>query len=477
MGVNFVRGIYLLTWVLCEYEKCPLTTGTVQCMLLATQVHHQLLQDSEGGSTVKRLTLSFSTIDSLTNPLLPMQLQTVVPAHNSLLGTLDLRAVFQQSRLFSDSKAKDLNMWNVEVYYRILDKNGSFAWQLLPSLLSAAEAKPGDDLQQMLDQLPPHTELVLAPGEYHQSLIISKPVSILSSKGANRTIIYGHVTILSDNVTLVGLTLHPVNASAVVTTSHANTAIYNSIISSEEGKIPSDTTKNISGIACVQCMRLSIRNTLINGMTEGVSLTSSRDVVIANSVISSCNNGLVIRRSSDGLVCQNLFQNNQLVNKQDKKSSITFQDNRLNRNLQSFNRDVQQQGSTLTGPSSNMDSRRGFPTAPPRLTRPTASSPFGRPTPTPTTPTHTVNTQIPTNHQVGSLQVSMSCDGVTSQQLSAVLSKLASRPPNKGACGGVLGSVLLADSSSVPQNGEYTTSVVPHTGPAMPMNVLVYQLW
>ena len=167
MGLNFVRGIYLLTWVLCTYEKCPLTTGTVQCMLLATQVHHQLLQDSEGGSTVKRLTLSFSTIDSLTNPLLPMQLQTVVPAHNSLLGTLDLRAVFQQSRLFSDSKAKDLNMWNVEVYYRILDKNGSFAWQLLPSLLSAAEAKPGDDLQQMLDQLPPHTAIrALAPEEF-----------------------------------------------------------------------------------------------------------------------------------------------------------------------------------------------------------------------------------------------------------------------------------------------------------------------
>ena len=445
-------------------------------VLLATQVQHELLRDSEGGSPVQQVILSFSAMDNPTNQLLPVQLQTVLQPASSLLGTLDLRAVFQQSRLFSDSKIKDLNIWNAEVYYRLLDKNGSFVWQPLPSPHSSAAAKPGDDLQQLLDQLPAHTKLTLAPGEYHQSLVISKPVSIMSSEGANRTIIYGHVTIKSDNVTLVGLTLHPVNGSAVVTTSHANTAIYNSIIASEEGKIPSDTTKNITGIVCVQCMGLSIRNTLINGMSEGVSLTSSRDVVIVNSVISSCNRGLVIHHSSNGLVCQNLFQNNQLANKQDKRSSISFQDNRFNRNLQSFNRDVQQKGSTLTGTPSIMDDKLGFPTAPRRLPKPTYYSPFGgqSPTPTspmptsptPTSPTHTVNTHTPTNHEIGSLQVSMSCAGVAGQELGAMVWKLASRALNNGTCAGVLGSVLLTDGSSVPQTGECTASLVPHTGRA-----------
>lgn len=467
---NFTIKVCMYLWMCgrCVFwERCSLAgcwvhmniipnARAVQCMLLAAQVQHDLIPDSEGGSPSQGVIISFSAMDNLTSPVLPVQLQTVLLPNTSLLGTLDLRAVFQQSHLFSDSKTKDLNIWKVEVYYRMLDLNGSFAWQLLPSHLPTADARPGDDLQQILDQSPPHTELVLAPGEYHQSLLISKPVSIMSSEGANRTIIHGHVTIRSDNVTLVGLTFHPVNGSAVVRTSHANTAIYNSIISSKDGKIPSDTTKNVSGITCAQCRGLSIRNTLINGMTEGVSLTSSRDVVIVNSVISSCNKGLVIRHSSNGLVCQSLFQNNQLANKQDNKSSISFQDNHFNRNLHSFNRDVRQNGSTLTGPPPIMDDRRGFPTPPFRLPKPTVPSPFGSQPPTPTTPTHAVNTQAPTSQHIGSLQVSMSCDGVGRQQLSGVTSKLASRPLDTATCAGMLGSVLLVVDSTAPQTGEST---------------------
>ena len=447
--------------------------------MLTLQIQHKLLRDSEGGAPLQHLILSFSTVDNLTNPLLPADLQSIVQPVNSLLGTLDIRAVFQQSHLFSDSMAKDLNMWHVDVSYRLLDRNGSFVWRPLSSPHMAAAAKPGDDLQQSLNQLPPYAKLTLAPGEYRQSLVVRKPVSILSSDGANRTVIYGHVTIKSDNVTLVGLTIHPVNGSAAVTTSYASTAIYNSIISNPKGgKIPSDTTKNISGIACVGCKGLSIRNTLINSMTEGVSLTSSRDVVIVNSVISSCIRGLVIRQSSNGIICQNLFQNNQIANKKDKKSSASYQNNVFHRNLQSFNRVVKQNGSTLTGPSPVPDDRLGLPTVTPpyRLPKPTNGSPFGTQSPTtpmPTSPPHSVYMHAPTKDEISSLQVSMSCNRFTAQKedWSALMSKLTSRTVDSNTCAAVLGSVLLFDTPAAPQTGMFATSPVPHTKPEIHMYV------
>ena len=167
-------------------------------------------------------------------------------------------------------------------------------------------------IQHTLEQSPAGSTLQIPAGVYREDLIITKPVSLTRQAGPVR--LFGSVMIASSNVTLDAIHIYPSDPSlpSLSILSSSDILIHNCKISQDKRSKFNTRTRNVSGIAVRDSLRVSVVNSVLSDCGVGLSLEGCGGCVVQTSTFRRCWNAVRVRGSGEeGLkVMGNFFKEN-----------------------------------------------------------------------------------------------------------------------------------------------------------------------
>ena len=217
--------------------------------------------------------------------------------------------------------------WEASLYYRTLQSNEPFVWNMLNHTVVVG---PTQDLQSVLNSIPENGFILLLPGVY-RSLAINRSIHISSTKGVRQTVIKGHVNITANAVTLEGITVTFVSTNKPISVfvSGMNVKIIGCQInrSNRDGR-PTGIKVNCNGYC-----NFLMENTYIQNFTNGLVLRNSHRVVIRNNTLSGNAKAVVQKASTIVAYVENIFCDNQVGLLMDAASNESLMRNTWKNNI------------------------------------------------------------------------------------------------------------------------------------------------
>ena len=236
---------------------------------------------------------------------MPFHLSAALNNFESLLNTIDLKLVFTWNK---NSKKEDMPRWEASLYYRTLQSNEPFVWNMLNHTVVVG---PTQDLQSVLNSIPENGLILLLPGVYKHSLAINRSIHISSTEGVRQTVIRGHVNVTANVVTLEGITFVSTNKPIGVFVSGMNVKIIGcqiNVSTSQNGHgRPTGIKVNCNGYC-----NFLMENTYIKDFYNGLVLRNSHRVIIRNNTLSGNARAVVQKASTIVAYVENIFCDNQL---------------------------------------------------------------------------------------------------------------------------------------------------------------------
>ena len=176
-------------------------------------------------------------------------------------------------------------------------------------------------IQAAIDNASSGSIIVVKDGVYKENIVIRKPITLVSKNGASKCIIkaLNHrnaLKIEASNVKISGFTIKgsgnfTINSYALIVSDAKNVTVSNNVIK-----------KNFHGIALINTTNSIIENNVIVENNLGVSIFTSKGIylrnssknLILNNIVEKNHVGMVLKRSYNNTIKNNLFKDNSYRN-------------------------------------------------------------------------------------------------------------------------------------------------------------------
>lgn len=206
-----------------------------------------------------------------------------------------------------------------------------YVWRDLPLLKGTVCIGRNTSLQDAIDSAIAGSTILLEPGTYTENLYITKPLHLIADGGAEKTHMFGEVSITAQDVTLQGMTFYPsVKSFSRVKVYNSSVSIINCRFIDSLESTALYSPRPMIAIDCEHCPHLAVINNDFYRWKSATVLKDAKNSVIQTNIFRSCQTAVSIVAGGNIRVVGNLFRDNILA----LESSITAQtDELLNTNV------------------------------------------------------------------------------------------------------------------------------------------------
>ena len=255
-------------------------------------------------------------------------------------GVMDLEIIASPPKHFDSSTALRIGSWNLQLWYRMHSTNHGWIRLGPTNVFHVGKGSAFVSVQDALASVPSGSTILVEKGNYFEDIVISKPVTLVSTDGANKTAIFGSVFVNTSNVLLDGFSVYQINSSipAVSVYDSRECSVQNCkflgrkdlLYNVEMLVAPALKIQNSSGI--------NVFNNLIQSYKDGLFLQRSEHIAIQSNVFHSCLLSIKLSFTSILTLTRNWFKENLQVLKLSQDSftdriELTIQENVFEKNL------------------------------------------------------------------------------------------------------------------------------------------------
>ena len=194
-------------------------------------------------------------------------------------------------------------------------------------------------IQDCLDVAPVSSVIIVYPGHYNESLVIIKPVTLMSVGGLNNTLLTSPVTISTSHVTLDGFTIDSNDEyKSLVGIDGSHIQLQNCIFTGRYFVGQSVEVQKINtAILCHDCQYVKIMNNIFSHNVLALHVMNAKHMTIKSNIFSYGQVSIMMQETTDVHISGNLFEFNRDVVQYDVSGSYvaSFVDNIYHENLQS----------------------------------------------------------------------------------------------------------------------------------------------
>lgn len=195
-------------------------------------------------------------------------------------------------------------------------------------------------IQSCLDVAPAGSVIIVYPGVYSESLVITKPVTLMSVGGLNDTLLTSSLTISASHVTLDGFTVSSNDEyHSLVAIDGSHLQIQNCKFSGQYFVGQSVEMQKISmAISCHNCQHVKIMNNIFSHNIFSLHVMNAKHMMVKSNIFSNSQVSIMMQVITDVHISGNLFEFNRDVVQYDTSGSsymASFVDNVYHENLQS----------------------------------------------------------------------------------------------------------------------------------------------
>lgn len=259
------------------------------------------------------MSLCTLTLEGSGTALVPTHTTLAIPEKNC--ATLDIRVTAHLPQTLTMSKEEF--MPSLVPCLRIRT-HSSGEWITASSAIAAPTIHLSSSslIQQALNEAPPGSTLLVAPGRYFENLRITKPVNLRGSGPADQTKLFGSIWVLStSHVTVDGVCVYPLDqpSAGLRITSSADVFIQNCIVTQDLSQKFLVSRKNASGIYASHSSGVHFTNNILRGYGFGLYLDECHGCMVRTNVFCGCWNALGVARCDGLTLTGNWFRENMAV--------------------------------------------------------------------------------------------------------------------------------------------------------------------
>ena len=181
-------------------------------------------------------------------------------------------------------------------------------------------------IQSVLECSPAWTTIQIPAGKYFESLNITKPVVLIGRNGSRLTKLFGKIFIASDNVTIDGLSIYPLDRStSTIKVMSSNSVMISACQIARESNTKFDVAvKSVSAIHVINSTNVFIINNVLSNLGVGIDLKNCTSCTVQSNLFKSCWNAIQIIKCDSLRLVRNYFKENVLVLSDKGEEHVAF---------------------------------------------------------------------------------------------------------------------------------------------------------